>query len=177
MATQSKLSFNQHLYKQRLMKRAVEVQTERLIAYAKVELERMVATKELRDDTKNLKDSIVWAVYYNGKRVPNGFGFYGNKEATENSYLHEYSSNPQPVNGRALARQFVQEYSPTTIKGWEIVWAVCAPYAAYWEGGHVNPPKSGRMRYAKVILQRYDHIRNALTSKTHTTFAIHRPTS
>ena len=177
MATQSKLSFNKHLYKQRVMKYAVEIQTARLIAYAKEELEKMVATKELGDDTKNLKDSIVWAVYYDGKRVPHGFGFYGNKEATENSFLHEYSKHPQPVNGRALARQFVQEYTSTTSKGWEIVWAVCAPYAAYWEGGHVNPPKSGRVRYAKVILQRYDHIRHALTPKTRTTFAIHRPTS
>lgn len=177
MGTQSKISFNSHLYKQRVMKYAVEEQTARLIAYAKEELEKMVATKELGDDTKNLKDSIVWGVYYNGKRVPHGFGFFSTKEATENSYLHAYSHNPQPVNGRALAKQFIQEYTPATHKGWEILWAVCAPYAAYWEGGHVNPPKSGRVRYAKVILQRYDHIRHALTAKTHTTFAIHRPTT
>lgn len=177
MATQSKVSFNSHLYKQRVMKYVVEEQTARLIAYAKEELEKMVATKELGDDMKNLKDSIVWGVYYNGKRVPHGFGFFGTKEATEESYLHAYSNNPQPVNGRALARQFIQEYTPSTHKGWEILWAVCAPYAAYWEGGHVNPPKSGRIRYAKVILQRYDHIRHALTAKTHTTFEIHRPTT
>lgn len=159
------------------MKATVDVQTERLIAYAKEELEKMVATKELGDDTKNLRDSLVWAVYYNGRRVPNGFGFLGNKSANEDALLHAYSATPIPVNGRSLARQFLQEYSATTSKGWEIVWAVCAPYAAYWEGGHVNPPKSGRMRYAKVILQRYDHIRHTLTPKTHTTFAINRPTS
>lgn len=177
MATQSRLSFNKHLYQQRVMKHVVDEQTARLVAYAKDELVKMVATKQLGNDTKNLQDSIVWAVYYNGKRVPNGFGFFGNKEATENSFLHAYSSHPQAVNGRALARQFLNEYNPSTTKGWEIVWAVCAPYAAYWEGGHVNPPKSGRIRYARVILQRYDHIRHALTAKTKTTFAIHRPTS
>lgn len=175
MATQTKISFNKHLYKQRVMKYIVEEQTRRLVAYAEHEMRQMVATKELKNDTKNMQDSIVWGVYYNGKRVPNGFGFFDTRQATEDSLLHAYSKHPKAINGRALARQFITDYVPATNNGWEIVWAVCAPYAAYWEGGHVNPPKSGRIRYAKIILQRYDVIKKELTPKVHTRFAIHRP--
>ena len=175
MANNTTIKFNAKNWGNAILKTIVEEQTRRLIEYAPAELARMVETKELGNATYNVQDSFVWGVYYNGKRVPKGFGFYGNKTARKNSYLHEYSRNPIPVNGRALARTFIKNYTPSTDKGWEIVWAVCAPYAAYWEGGHVNPPKSGRVVYAHVMFQRYDSIKSELGEKCKLTMRMKRP--
>ena len=175
MATQTRIKFNAKAFGDAILKNVVAEQTRRLVVYAAEELNRMVESKELGNATYNVQDSFVWGVYYNGKRVPHGFGFYGNKTASKNSYLHEYSRNPIPVNGRALARTFIKNYVPTSNKGWEIVWAVCAPYAAYWEDGHVNPPHSGRVVYAHVIFQRYDHIKSALGNKCRLIMELNRP--
>ena len=162
----TRFQFNSKLLEKRMVKRLVKIQTERLVAYAKEEIVRLATSHVFDNRTYNLQDSYVWCVYYNGKRVPNGFGYYGSKLARKNSFLHEYSPQiKKEVNGRALAKAFAENYQPTETEGWEIVFAACAPYGAYLELG----------KKFLVMSQRYDHIRGVLEPYCRVTFEINPP--
>ena len=148
-----------------------EEQTKRLIAYAKSEIVTLVETHEFKNDTMNLQDSYVWMVYYNGKRK--GHGFYANKAAKRKSVLHEFTPEYSiEVDGRALARDFANKYKPEIEKGWEIVFAACAPYGAYLEGGFTL---HGKRYQFDVMSQCYDDIRRTLSPLCKVTMEINPP--
>ena len=171
MVTATKVRLNTELLRKRMMKRASEIQTERLVRYAQQEIVELVSTHAFKNRTMNLQDSYLWIVYYNGKKVKSGY--YGNKTATRKSVLHEWSKGmKEDVNGRELARKFIESYKPTETSGWEIVFAAAAPYGAYLEGGFTL--KGHRYQF-DVMSQRYDHIKNALTPLCRVHMEIHQP--
>ena len=154
-----------------MKKRASEIQTNRLVRYAQQEIVELVNTHAFKNRTMNLQDSYLWIVYYNGKKVKSGF--YGNKAATGKSVLHEWSPDiAVKVDGRELARKFIQGYKPTQAEGWEIVFAATAPYGSYLEGGFWS--RSHTWVQFDVMSQRYDHIINALTPLCHVRMEINR---
>lgn len=163
MATKTRVKFDKEKYKKMVLKKAIEEQTRRLVAYAESELYKMIATHEFVNRTFNLADSYVWAVYYDKKRE--GYGFQGAKRATEKSYLHEWSKNPIPVDGRESAMAFLERFEGvgTIDNGWTIVWAACAPYGKYLDPKFGNTPTN---RFY-VISQRYDFIKRTLEPKCH----------
>lgn len=159
MATKTRFKFNGKKFGKKILNRYAEEQTNRLIMYAQKELDRIVLSREFNDRTHNLADSYVWCVYYQGKRK--GTGTYGNKQARTQSLLHEYSPEMRvPVNGRKIANEFAKSYKPQETKGWEIVFAACAPYGAYLEAGFTF---HGKRYQFDVMAQRYDEIKNTLS--------------
>lgn len=171
MATKTRVKFNKKALARQMYNNIADKQTERLIAFAESEIIRLVETRAFTNQTINLQDSYVWAVYYNGKKAKHGY--YGNKMAKGKSILHEYSpSISVDVNGRALARKFVQIYKPDETQGWEIVFAACAPYGAYLEGGFMF---HGKRYQFDVMSQRYDHIRQSLSPLCRVRFEVNQP--
>lgn len=167
----TKVKFNKKAVAKQMYNNIAKEQTNRLIAYAEGEIIELVKTHEFQNRTRNIEDSYVWAVYYNGKREK--YGFYGNKTARSKSVLHEYSpSISVDVNGRQLARKFIQSYKPDETQGWEIVFAACAPYGAYLEGGFTF---KGRYYQFDVMSQRYDLIKRALTPLCRVRFEVNQP--
>ena len=167
----ARFKFNGKLFGTRLYKNVATEQTERLIAYAKEEIVRIVETKEFTNRTSNLADSYLWCVFFDGKRK--GFGTYGRKQARKRSFLHEYSADMRtPVDGRKLANDFARTYTPSDDKGWEIVFAAVAPYGAYLEEGFTY---RGKYYQFNVMSQRYDHIKDALSPLCKVTLEIHTP--
>lgn len=166
-----KYKLNKNLLAKRMYNYVAAEQTDRLIAYAKREIVELVETHEFLNDTMNLQDSYVWMVYFNGKKAKHGF--YANKAAKRKSVLHEFTPEYSvEVDGRALARDFVNKYKPTTTKGWEIVFAACAPYGAYLEGGFTL---HGKRYQFNVMSQCYDDIRNTLSPLCKVTMEINPP--
>ena len=146
-------------------------QTQRLINYAESEITRLVETHAFTNQTMNLQDSYVWIVYYNGKKAKHGY--YSNKMAKSKSVLHEFSpSISVDVDGRALARKFAQTYTPDVTRGWEIVFAACAPYGAYLEGGFML---NGKKYQFDVLSQRYDEIKKVLSPYCNVRFEVNQP--
>ena len=179
MATKTKVKFNARKVQEAMMKKVVKAQTERLIAYAQQEIAKM--GNELlekmqgkpSDRTHNMLNSLVWAVYYGGKEAKHGY--YRKSSSTKgDSFLHEISADPIPVNGRKLAREFLDTYQPRETQGWEIVWAILAPYYAYWEQGHDNI-FYGKFVKFDMMTQRYDHIKNTLGSIAKVTIDVNVP--
>ena len=171
MAKKTSFKFNGKLFGSRLYKRIADEQTERLKAYAASEIVNIVLSKAFDDRTKNLADSYVWCVYFQGKRK--GSGTYGKKGATKTSLLHEFSPEMSvPVDGRKAANEFVKAYKPTETSGWEIVFAACAPYGAYLEGGFTL---HGKRYQFDVMSQRYDQIKNDLSPLCKVTFMVNPP--
>lgn len=159
MAKGTTYKFNGKKFGDAVYKRLAKEQTNRLIMYAQTELDELILSREFDDRTRNLADSYIWCVYFQGKRK--GFGTYGRKQASKNSLLHEYSpAISVPVNGRKLAAEFAKAYKPTETQGWEIVFAACAPYGAYLEAGFTF---HGRRYQFDVMSQRYDIIKNTLS--------------
>lgn len=125
----------------------VNVQNERLVAYAKKKIRligdaiQLYNSKNHMDRTGNLLDSLCWVVSYNGKMVEGGF--YREQQATEDAYLHELLPEDYkgtfPVYGHRLAEIFITQYGNKSESGqWVVYFAVLAPYWAYWEKGHEN---------------------------------------
>ena len=159
MANKVSFKFNGKKFGKAIYNRVANEQTQRLIAYAKEEIVRIVETKEFKNRTFNLADSYLWCVFFNGQRK--GFGVYGRKQARKTSLLHEYSPDiSEPVDGRKLAMEFAKAYKPEETKGWEIVFAACAPYGAYLEAGFTF---HGKRYQFDVMAQRYDHIKRTLS--------------
>lgn len=163
MATKTKIKFNAKKYKAVVLKKAIALQTERLLAYAREELYEMIVMREFHSRTFNLADSYVWAVFYN--KVKKGHGVVGAKLASKKSFLHEWSKTPIPVDGRRAAMDFLKRFQANEAidNGWTIVWAACAPYAKYLDPA-VGSTKTNRFF---VISQRYDHIKGTLEPKCH----------
>lgn len=164
MAKKTKISFSKKPLEKQMLKRLMQIQTERFIKYAEEEIVRLAETHVFQNQTYNLQDSYVWCVYFKGRRK--GYGYYGKKMARTTSLLHEYSPQiSEEVNGRALAKAFAQSYQPQEQDGWEIVFAACAPYGAYLELG-------GKFL---VMSQRYDHIKKVLEPYCTVTMEINPP--
>ena len=124
-----------------MMAHVVREQTNRLIAYAESEIKSIgndisvAQTRNNLDRTGNLLDSLCFAVYYNGKLQKHGY--YRSREALEDSALHEWSRpTGESVDGHLLAQNFIAQYRPKE-NGWEVFFAVLAPYWGYWEKGFV----------------------------------------
>lgn len=167
MAKKTRLKFNAKAWGRHLFNQLAPEQTRRLIAYAKVRIDEIGASIEAfpdgnnMDRTGNLLDSLCWAVYYNGSKK--GFGYYRKPQAVIDSALHEWFAPPgEDVNGRYRAQMFLQEYNPETKKGWELFFAILAPYWGYWEKGHVNVRNSTTQKWS-VMATHYDFVMQDLT--------------
>lgn len=108
---------------------AVDDITKLCCDYAADKLQEAYDNRTFQNDTYNLKDSYVWAVYYNG--VMQKHGFLGMAEATEPQEYKPF----QMVIGRDDAESFLAYYTPRISKGWEIVLGAVAPYAEDLELG------------------------------------------
>ncbi len=115
-------------FKKKLRVELVEQTTQQLIEYAKNTLAKAFVESEYANITLNLKDSYVWGVYFDGKRVD--YGFLGAKEAT--TYAIE---DGQQIYGREEAQKFIDSYQSRVSRGWELVFAVTTIYGAYLETG------------------------------------------
>lgn len=148
-----KIKFNSASLKKRIWSRISKEQTERLKTYAKEKLYAMATNHTFNNRTYNLQDSLVWGVFFKGHLKSHGF--YESARARERSYLHEWSREPIPVNGRSLARSFIRTYHSQVLGGWEVVWAAVAPYSIYLD------PKAGTTKTNRfyVISQEYDAIK------------------
>lgn len=171
MATKTRVKFETGKFKRELFKNLVEDQTTRLVKYAMEEIKNIgnqIQTYNSRnhmDDTGNLLDSLCWGVSYNGKLVD--YGFYRDKQASRESWLHAFSERAVAVNGRDLAEEYIQKYGAAYTNGWKIFWGVLAPYWGYWEKGFKMKVRGKQVKdeklYFPVMTQRYDAIKKVLT--------------
>ena len=154
MAYKTKVKFNAESIKKKIWSKVSREQTKRLKDYAMIKLDDMATSHTFSNRTYNLQDSLVWGVFFNGHLKSHGF--YGRARAKENSYLHEWSREPIPVNGRNLAKNFIMTYHSQVTGGWEVVWAAVAPYSIYLD------PNAGGTRTNRfyVISQEYDAIKD-----------------
>ena len=170
-----------------MMKVAVEEYNKRLIEYAEKETQKlgnMILASPFAnslDRTGNLLNSLCWGVTYKGKMVGSGYfreavtrpkGLGG----SSSSYLHEFFPNDaELINGRQLASEFLQSYKGKQ-GGWDVFFAILAPYWGYWEtgfkmksgGGTVykgfgsqerSIPRSSRFMRFQVMIHAYDDVR------------------
>ena len=153
----TKVIFPKKAIEKQMLDFVIKEQTTRLIAYAEQQMEK-IGERIAWNDHGNLLDSLCWAVYYNGNM--RRCGYYRKSEAIEDTYLHALSKSiRQPINGHAEAQTFLAQYVPTEQSGWEVIWAVAAPYWGYWEKGFrfkLNPRSEdsgyGFMQFASRLL-------------------------
>lgn len=166
-----------------LFEQLAKEQTARLIEYAKqkvIEIGEYIQTynsKNHMQDTGNLLDSLCWGVSYDGSLVQGGF--YRDKMAYKQSYLHEWStvqwndksygevtaSASEDVNGHELAAAYIQKYGNNGGNGWKVFFAILAPYWGYWEKGfNMKHPYGGgtTFEHFSVMTQFYDVVRKDL---------------
>lgn len=165
----SSVKFNAKALANLLMKDIVKEQNALLIDYAKnkiVEIGDMIKTyhsKNHMDRTGHLLNSLLWGVSYQGKLVKGGF--YRQARVKGESYLHEWMSGDTkyliPVDGRALAQQYLQSYGNNGARGWRVFFAILAPYWGYWEKGHVNHRANRVLQFA-VMTEFYDQVKAEL---------------
>lgn len=162
MAKKSKVKFDRKALVQSMFTRLEKEQTIRFLDYAKDKMEEIGKEFQAWDRTGNLLNSLCWIVFFNGKRK--GFGYYNTPSASEDSYLHELSKAPlkQLVDGRNLARQFISGYHTEHEKGWEVAFAVTAPYWGYWEEGHDNIMLGQYVQFA-IMAEQYDNVSKELS--------------
>lgn len=161
----SKVLFPEKTIGREILNRIVGEQTKRLIDYAESEIKSIgtdiegYSSTHNMDRTGNLLDSLCWAVFYKGNLKK--YGYYRREEAIEDSYLHEYSRNlRKSVNGHFFASQFIANYSPKET-GWELIFAIAAPYWGYWEKGHTNA-MSNKWQQWSVMTRHYDVVKGDL---------------
>lgn len=169
--------FPANAIKKNILKMVVKEQTERLILYAEERIKKIgddisvAQTRHNLDRTGNLLDSVCWGVCYGGKLKK--YGYYRNETAYEDSHLHEYSRPMgEVVNGREKASMFIAQYKPKIHNGWEVFFAVLAPYWGYWETGFTHP--SGREFHWFVMTSHYDSIASDLKPSA-VRFNIYKP--
>lgn len=173
MRVKSKVKFQEGLYRKSLLAKLAKEQSRRLILYAQKEIQSIGDSINLynsannMDRTGNLLDSLCWSVYYKGERK--GFGYYRNETATGDSHVHEWS-RPMgvSVNGHVMAQNFVATYKSQYKNGWELFFAVLAPYWGYWEKGFRMIRNNQTYKW-QVMTQHYDIIKQDL-SPTKVTF-------
>ena len=149
-------------------------QTKRFVAYAERQMKSIGEAFNAWESSGNLIDSLCYAVYHNGR--PAKMDYYRSPQATDTSELHEFSKeHREQVNGRALAERFLTDFKPSKKQGWEVFWAVLAPYWGYWEQGHYNVCFKQRVQFS-VMAQQFDLVKETLEPKCKTTFVINVPT-
>ena len=147
MATM-KIAYSWKGVRRSIFNRMAELQTERLCEYAPEALEKAYNQRSFQNDTMNLADSYVLAVYYKGSLKKSGYLWDG-PTATKPSKYHG-----SDVNGRQLADEFVERYTPQSDATWEMVIAATTPYAPILEKVNTGNPK----RKFMVISAVYDDI-------------------
>lgn len=118
-------------YKKELFDAAVKNKTEYLIKYAKETLKKAYDESEYTDREKNLADSYVWIVYFNGKEEKHGFLY----DSPQSNQPNRKTATNEYERGRDVAEEFVREYIPRISNGWEVVLAATIYYGNYLEMG------------------------------------------
>ena len=83
------------------------------------------------NETQNLRDSYVWAIYFNGKLKKHG-NIDKSPLATETI---KKTGTAEYIKGREEADRFVLEYVPISSRGWEVVFAATIYYGVYLQQG------------------------------------------
>jgi len=185
---ESKVIFDTKKLAAEMMKKLSAEQTNRLIDYAKNEIQRlgnMIASYSGAnglDRTGNLLNSLCWGVTFDGEVKGSGFyrapkvGSRTNRWGQERgmgikggtgSYLHEYfKDDMEPVYGRLLAEEYINNVEGKSGK-WTVFFAILAPYWGYWESGFVQIKTGKRMQF-QVMTHIFDEVRRDLKpAKTH----------
>lgn len=175
---ESKVIFDTNALRKVMMDNLVKEQTDRLIDYAKETIKeignRILSYHRAHhmDRTGNLINSLCWGVSYSGELQDSGF--YREASALSESFLHEFYPDYKyafPVNGHALAQQYLSQYGKAGAKGyWRVFFAILAPYWGYWEqgfrmksgGGSSGIPRTERFMKFAVMTEFYDKITNDL---------------
>ena len=170
------IGWNPERMKKQMLAYAVEEQTNRFINYATEEIKKlgdMIQTYSSRnhmDRTGNLLNSLCWGVYYKGKKKSSGFYrkpvlHQKGIDGTSASYLHEFFKDKEEVNGRRRAENFLTSYKPES-DGWQVIFAILAPYWGYWESGFtmkINGGERGtRFMQFQVMTHFFDDVRASL---------------
>lgn len=113
-----------------------------LAEYAQDKLREAMDTRTFMHDTRNLYDSYIWIVYYNGRIDDYGF-IEHNELADEPNY---------GLYGRDEADNFLRWYKPQS-RGWEVVLAATMFYGLNLEKGYTYSGRSFR-----VISQIFDEL-------------------
>lgn len=189
-----------------LMNVCVDNITNYLIDYAQQTIQNIgnkigsFSSRHNMDDTGNLLDSLCWGVYYKGDVKQTGF--YRDQVATQNSSMHAWSKAhfkekfgtfkgqwagggldkgidaSEDVYGHRFAEEFLNSYKSKYTKGWQVFFAILAPYWGYWESGFTAKFWHGN-RYYKfaVMTELYDQIKQDLGVQPHLTVSDIRYTS
>jgi hypothetical protein len=166
MAGGTRVIFAKKKVEKAILAPIIAEQTRRLIAYAERTIGVIGASinnyhgANHMDRTGTLLDSLCWGVYYGGKAKK--VGYYRSSEAYENSHLHEWQTpKGEEIDGHLRAAKFINSYNPQS-HGWEVFFAVLAPYWGYWEKGHRNI-RNGRFQHFAVMTQYYDVVKKDLS--------------
>ena len=175
---ESKVIFDTNALRRVMMDNLVREQTNRLIDYAKETITQIgnrilsYHSAHHMDRTGNLINSLCWGVSYGGELQDSGF--FREASALSESFLHEFYPDFKyafPVNGHALAQQYLSQYGKAGSKGsWRVFFAILAPYWGYWEqgfrmksgGGNSGIPRNEKFLRFAVMTEFYDKITNDL---------------
>lgn len=186
MAKTKIIGLNLANMKRNMLAYATQEQTKLLVEYAKNETRKigdMIQTYNSAnhmDRNGHLLNSLCWGVTYDGEMKASGF--YRDPIVRGGSQLHEFFrkiDNPEDVNGRKLAEQFIDSFKGKEGK-WNVFFAILAPYWGYWEGGFKikygfetddgGNVKATKTRFLKfqVMTHIFDEVRMALKpAETH----------
>lgn len=168
-----------------ILNNLVPYQTNLLIDYAMVEINRLgnrIASYNGAnglDRTGNLLNSLCWGVTYDGALKASGFyreevhktrglGVGGGSD----SFLHEFFYDAELVEGRKLAKEYLQNVKGKSNK-WTVFFAILAPYWGYWEGGFRNVVTNKRMQFQAMVYV-FDDVRKDL-KPAKTDITVYRP--
>lgn len=179
------IGFNAAKWEKDLINYWVGQQNARFIAYAKKKIMDIGNRMSHKEKTGNLLDSLCWGLSYNQQLV--SYGFYRNKKATEQSYLHEWWKgaswrkrskkakaefekldhwNLPEIHGHEMAEHFISIFANSARAkhdGWTLFFAVLAPYWGYWEEGFTMRSFWGSKRVQfPVMAETYDMIKSDL---------------
>ena len=189
---ESKLIWDKSYFQNVLLNKAIELNNERLVEYAKEKLDNIgdkIQTFNSKNNlyrTGHLLQSLCWSVSYKGNVV--GYGFYekaplkkGRKlwgeQATSESHLHEFYGSQIysmfPVEGRKFAEEYIQKAASKGTRGWKVVFGILAPYWGYWEKGFTmihgfsnnggnSPFRGATFMKFSVMAEVYDQVRKEL---------------
>lgn len=149
------IGFNAKALSEQITAKVVAEQTRRLIEYAENKIKEIgnkinsYNSRYHMDRTGNLLNSLCWGVAYSGELKASGFY---REEIIHNdrgrdvehhsgeSFLHEFFEEDVwssfPVQGHALAAEYIERYGKTSWSGrWRVFFAILAPYWGFWEEG------------------------------------------
>lgn len=183
------INFKPRALKRQMFNNLVEVQTQRLIGYAEQTIKDIgnkIQTYNSRnhmDRTGNLLNSLCWGVAYSGELKASGFyreeTIHSEKGIDPinhggRSFQHEFFEDDYrlafPVEGRALAAEYIRRYGKMSWNGrWRVWFAILAPYWGFWEEGfalihgigkgeHGKKFNSASFRKFAVMTEFYDKV-------------------